>query len=168
MTQRAAQSADPRAPRTTAACGRRKQKVNNVAPPHFYYMRPRPYNFPHFLQPTATLNNFIRAFHTPYNRTQRRTRTRSSTIGRKHKPHRQQQGKGWRDAEKGRNKDRGRAGRNRKMGQDESRMVDEKTPAVTLESRSIEAVAKYITSGRAKSIVVMVCAATQLQSQSRT
>ncbi|KAF2640123.1 putative SIR2 family histone deacetylase [Massarina eburnea CBS 473.64] len=41
------------------------------------------------------------------------------------------------------------------MGQDESRMVDEKTPSVTLGNRSLEAVAQYIKDGRAGRIVVM-------------
>ena len=42
------------------------------------------------------------------------------------------------------------------MGQEESRIVDENTPAETLESRSIEAVAKYIKDGGAQRVVVMV------------
>ena len=92
------------------------------------------------------------------------------TIGRKHKAHRQQaeQPKPWRRAEKGRKGDksskqhgkdksqgRGQARRSR-MGQDESRMVDEDTPSVTLRNRSLDAVAEYIKEGRAGRIVVMV------------
>ncbi|PVH94190.1 NAD-dependent deacetylase sirtuin-2 [Periconia macrospinosa] len=84
-------------------------------------------------------------------------------IGRKHKAHRQQveESKPWRKSEKGRkgdksSKEKGRGrGKNRKMGQEESRMVDENTPPETLESRSLEAIAKYIKDGRAKRIVVM-------------
>ncbi|KAJ4347196.1 Sir2 histone deacetylase Hst2 [Didymosphaeria variabile] len=41
------------------------------------------------------------------------------------------------------------------MGQDESRMVDEKTPPQTLKSRTLDAVAEYIRDGRARRIVVM-------------
>ncbi|KAJ4303640.1 Sir2 histone deacetylase Hst2 [Kalmusia sp. IMI 367209] len=41
------------------------------------------------------------------------------------------------------------------MGQDESRIVDENTPPQTLESRTLEAVAKYIRDGQARRIVVM-------------
>ncbi|CAI6335435.1 unnamed protein product [Periconia digitata] len=41
------------------------------------------------------------------------------------------------------------------MGQDESRMVDDDTPPKTLDSRSLESLAKYIKDGRAKRIVVM-------------
>lgn len=44
------------------------------------------------------------------------------------------------------------------MGQEESRMVDDKTPPETLESRSVEAIAKYIKDGKVKRIVVMVSA----------
>ncbi|ORY03131.1 DHS-like NAD/FAD-binding domain-containing protein, partial [Clohesyomyces aquaticus] len=78
-------------------------------------------------------------------------------IGRKHKAHRQQlqQGKPWRESEKGRGKARGK-GRRDKMGQDQSLpQVDENTPTRTLESRSVEAVAKFIKDGRAGKIVVM-------------
>jgi hypothetical protein len=84
-------------------------------------------------------------------------------IGRKHKSHRQQleQSKPWRNSEKGRkgdkNKGKGKGRRNR-MGQEESRMVDDKTPPETLESRSVEAIAKYIKDGKVKRIVVMVSA----------
>jgi NAD-dependent histone deacetylase SIR2 len=42
------------------------------------------------------------------------------------------------------------------MGQEESHIVDENTPTVTLTDRSIEAVAKYIKDGGAGRIVVMV------------
>ncbi|KAF2445343.1 putative SIR2 family histone deacetylase [Karstenula rhodostoma CBS 690.94] len=41
------------------------------------------------------------------------------------------------------------------MGQDESRMVDKKTPPQTLKSRTLEAVAAYIKEGSARRIVVM-------------
>lgn len=41
------------------------------------------------------------------------------------------------------------------MGQEESRMVDDKTPPETLESRSVEAIAKYIKDGKVKRIVVI-------------
>ncbi|KAL5392791.1 hypothetical protein DPSP01_000490 [Paraphaeosphaeria sporulosa] len=89
------------------------------------------------------------------------TRPRS-TIGRKHKSHRgQPQDKSWRNEEKGRNKNknknknRGKVGRHARMGQDESRMVDEKTPPQKLKSRTLEAVADYIKDGRARRIVVM-------------
>ncbi|KAF2244938.1 NAD-dependent deacetylase sirtuin-2 [Trematosphaeria pertusa] len=80
----------------------------------------------------------------------------SFKIGRKHKPHRQQlnQSKPWRNSEKGRSKGKGRSRRD-KMGQDESHMVDEDTPPETLESRTVEAVAKFIKDGRAQRIVVM-------------
>ena len=82
----------------------------------------------------------------------------TSTIGRKHKAHRQQlqQGKNGRNQEKGRNKNRGKVGKHGRMGQEESRMVDEKTPPQTLKSRTLEAVAEYIRDGRARRIVVMV------------
>ncbi len=70
-------------------------------------------------------------------------------IGRKHKPHRQQANasKPWRGSSK-----RGRG----KMGQDASSPVDESTPPQTLESRTLDGVAKYIKSGGAQRIVVMV------------
>lgn len=42
------------------------------------------------------------------------------------------------------------------MGQDNSTPIDESVPPHTLESRTIEAVAKFIKDGRAKNIVVMV------------
>lgn len=42
------------------------------------------------------------------------------------------------------------------MGQEESHMVDENTPPETLESRTVEAVAKLILNGDAQRIVVMV------------
>ncbi|KAF2676570.1 NAD-dependent deacetylase sirtuin-2 [Lentithecium fluviatile CBS 122367] len=89
-----------------------------------------------------------------------------SKIGRKHKPHRQQltQGKPGRNPNNqdkqrgkwtGKGKGKGKRRYNR-MGQDESRMVDENTPPETLESRTVEAVAKYIKDGvRPQRIVVM-------------
>jgi NAD-dependent histone deacetylase SIR2 len=80
----------------------------------------------------------------------------SFNIGRKHKAHRQQlaQDKPWRESEKGR-KGKGK-GRRRKMGNEESRVVDADTPPRTLKARTIEALAQYIKDGRAKKIVVMV------------
>ena len=42
------------------------------------------------------------------------------------------------------------------MGQDQSLPVDESIRPQTLRARSVEAVAKYILSGRAKKIMVMV------------
>lgn len=43
------------------------------------------------------------------------------------------------------------------MGQDQSApLVDDDTPTQTLKDRSIESVAEYIKSGRARRIVVMV------------
>lgn len=81
------------------------------------------------------------------------------TIGRKHKDRRgEPQDKNWRNADKGRskNKNRGKVGRHSKMGQEESRLIDEKTPPETLKSRTLEAVAEYIKDGRARRIVVMV------------
>jgi NAD-dependent histone deacetylase SIR2 len=41
------------------------------------------------------------------------------------------------------------------MGQEHSSLVDDDTPAETLRERSLEAVAEYINSGRARRIVVM-------------
>ena len=81
-------------------------------------------------------------------------------IGRKHKSHRQQQqqGRPWRDTEKGRGKGKDKhkdKGRDRKMGQEQS-IVDENTPTETLDSRTVEAVGKYIKDGHAQRIVVMV------------
>ena len=92
--------------------------------------------------------------HAPINRIS------SVKIGRKHKSHRQQQqqGRPWRDTEKGRGKgkDKGKGkGRDRKMGQEQS-IVDENTPTETLDSRTVEAVGKYIKDGQAQRIVVMV------------
>jgi NAD-dependent histone deacetylase SIR2 len=52
------------------------------------------------------------------------------------------------------------------MGQEESRIVDENTPPDTLESRTIEAVAKYIKDERAKKIVVMVSRCLHIRSYS--
>lgn len=94
----------------------------------------------------------------------------SPTIGRRHKPHRgQPQDTGGRNEEEGRNKsksksknnnnknkNRGQVGRLARMGQDESRLVDEKTPPQTLKSRTLEAVAEHIKDGKARRIVVMV------------
>lgn len=82
-------------------------------------------------------------------------------IGRKHKSHRQgKEEKPGRDfvlkGKAGNSKGKGK-GRRNKMGQDQSApLVDEFTPPQTLDSRSVEAVAKYIKDGRAKNIVVMV------------
>lgn len=42
------------------------------------------------------------------------------------------------------------------MGQEQSMPIDESIPPQTLKARSVDAVAKYILSGRAKKIVVMV------------
>lgn len=42
------------------------------------------------------------------------------------------------------------------MGQDASKLVDENTPPETLESRTVDSVAKFIKDGRAGKIVVMV------------
>ncbi|KAK7533338.1 NAD-dependent histone deacetylase SIR2 [Phyllosticta citribraziliensis] len=42
------------------------------------------------------------------------------------------------------------------MGQEESTIVDESKPSVTLESRTVEGVGKYLRNGRAKEVVVMV------------
>jgi NAD-dependent histone deacetylase SIR2 len=86
----------------------------------------------------------------------------SFTIGRKHKAHRQQlaQDKPWRESEKGRKgKGKGRS----KMGNEESRVVDEDTPPRTLKARTIEALAQYIKDGRAKKIVVMVSSYNHIQ-----
>lgn len=122
------------------------------------------------------LSTITRGVESPYTRTLLLPRHRYSftffsrykslhifKIGRKHKSHRQQleQSKPWRNSEKGRkgdkNKGKGKGRRNR-MGQEESRMVDDKTPPETLESRSVEAIAKYIKDGKVKRIVVMVSA----------
>lgn len=80
-------------------------------------------------------------------------------IGRKHKAHRQQlaQEKPWRKSEKGRRDDKGKGkGRRSKMGNEESSIVGEDTPPLTLTSRTLEALARYIRDGHAKQIVVMV------------
>lgn len=87
-----------------------------------------------------------------------------SKIGRKHKVHRQQlqQGKPWRDSEKGRGPDKTKGkgkgkGKGRNMGQDQSVPdVDEFTPPQSLSSRNLDGVAQYIKEGRARRIVVMV------------
>ena len=42
------------------------------------------------------------------------------------------------------------------MGQDASTPVNENTPPETLESRTVDSVAKFIKDGRAKKVVVMV------------
>jgi len=42
------------------------------------------------------------------------------------------------------------------MGQDASAPIDESIPPDTLESRTLEGLAKYIKEGKAKNIVVMV------------
>ncbi|KAF2731456.1 NAD-dependent deacetylase sirtuin-2, partial [Polyplosphaeria fusca] len=82
----------------------------------------------------------------------------SVNIGRKHKQHRQQlhQSKPWRDGEKGRREGKGK-GRSRfhKMGQEESSMIDDSQPTQTLDSRTLESVAKFIRDGHARKIVVM-------------
>ncbi|TIA28866.1 NAD-dependent deacetylase sirtuin-2 [Aureobasidium pullulans] len=68
-------------------------------------------------------------------------------IGRKNKPHRQAGAA---------NKDRGKVGKGRsRMGQDGSSPVDEGAPSKTLESRTLDGLAKYIRDGHAKRIVVM-------------
>ncbi|OJD36917.1 nad-dependent histone deacetylase sir2 [Diplodia corticola] len=84
-----------------------------------------------------------------------------ATIGRKHKPHRQHapQGKHGKDRPQNKNPNRGkagRAGRGWRMGQDESSVVDESVPPSTLDSRSLDGLAKYIRHGRAKRVVFMV------------
>lgn len=68
-----------------------------------------------------------------------------------------QKGKG-REKEHKKNKGRGQAGKNRfsRMGQEQSSPIDDSTPSVTLENRSLDALAKYIKDGRAKRIVTMV------------
>lgn len=78
---------------------------------------------------------------------------RSTVIGRKHKPHR----RNGADTFKPR-RDKGRTGIGRffNMGQDGSSPVDGSLPPQTLESRTLEGLAKYIKDGRAKRIVVMV------------
>ena len=48
------------------------------------------------------------------------------------------------------------------MGQEASTPIDESVPPESLESRTLEAVAKYIKDGRAKQIVVMVCSSPSL------
>lgn len=80
-----------------------------------------------------------------------------ATIGRKHKPHRQQapQGKPGKDKNPNRGKP-GRAGRGWRMGQDESSVFDESVPPSTLDTRSLDGLAKYIRDGRAKRVVFMV------------
>jgi hypothetical protein len=108
----------------------------------------------HILSNCFSVNHFPRNY--------RFGRAQASKIGRKHKPHREQlvQAKPGRNPNKqntGREKGKGKGkSRYRKMGQEESRIVDENTPPETLESRTIEAVAKHIKDGRAKRIVVMV------------
>lgn len=84
-------------------------------------------------------------------------------IGRKHKSHRQQPGqdKPWRASEKGRSEGKGKGksrgkGWHSNMGNEESHMVREDTPPLTLTARSLEALAEYIKDGRAQHIVVMV------------
>jgi hypothetical protein len=83
-------------------------------------------------------------------------------IGRKHKAHRQEDAAAQRKPRRKakskteKRKFKGFFTSNDNMGQDESRLVDEDTPSVTLENRSLEAVAQLIKDGRAKRIVVMV------------
>lgn len=109
---------------------------------------------PHFLSYRLPSNRLARGFNL--------RRARPVTIGRKHKPHREQlaQAKPARNPnnqDKGRGKGRGKGkSRYSRMGQEESHVVDEDTPTKTLESRSIEAVAKYIKDGGAGRVVVMV------------
>lgn len=43
------------------------------------------------------------------------------------------------------------------MGNEESTMVDEATAPITLESRTLDGLAKYMKSGKVKKAVVMVC-----------
>ncbi len=43
-----------------------------------------------------------------------------------------------------------------RMGQEASSPISENTPPLTLRSRTVESVAEYVTSGRAKRIVVLV------------
>ncbi|KAF2108639.1 NAD-dependent deacetylase sirtuin-2, partial [Lophiotrema nucula] len=69
-------------------------------------------------------------------------------IGRKHKAHRQQ-------LQQGRSNRKGKGGRWHKMGNENSTLVDDDTPTETLDSRTIEAVAKHIIGGHAQNIVVM-------------
>lgn len=92
------------------------------------------------------------------------TQTRHSatfTIGRRRQEYRQQaqEDKPRRKdkAEKGRpkNRNRGQVGR-RKMGNEESTMVDPSTRPTTLSARNTEALAKYIQEGKARKIVVLV------------
>ncbi|OCL14538.1 NAD-dependent deacetylase sirtuin-2, partial [Glonium stellatum] len=71
----------------------------------------------------------------------------SANIGRRHKPHRQQlkPSKPWRSK-----------GERGKMGQESSLpMIDESTPTQTLESRTLESVAKLLKEGRFRRVVVM-------------
>lgn len=73
---------------------------------------------------------------------------KSVNIGRRHKPHRQQlkPSKPWRSK-----------GKRGKMGQESSSpVVDESTPTQTLESRTLESVAKMLKEGKFRRIVVMV------------
>ncbi|KAK0640198.1 NAD-dependent protein deacetylase hst2-1 [Lasiodiplodia hormozganensis] len=79
---------------------------------------------------------------------------RAKPIRRKHKPHRQQAPKGKQAKDK--NPNRGKPGRGWKMGQDESSIVDESIAPSTLDSRSLDGIAKYIREGRAKRVVFMV------------
>ena len=73
----------------------------------------------------------------------------AAAIGRKHKAHRNQKGG------KANNDWRGSVGRLFKMGQDGSTPIDESVPPQTLAGRTVEALAEYIKSGKAKKIVVM-------------
>ncbi|KKY13365.1 putative cytochrome p450 [Diplodia seriata] len=65
------------------------------------------------------------------------------------------QGKPGKDKNPNRGKP-GRAGRGWRMGQDESSVVDESVPPSTLDSRSLDGIAKYIRDGGAKRVVFMV------------
>jgi hypothetical protein len=82
----------------------------------------------------------------------------SLKIGRKHKAHRQQlsESKPWRESEKGRGKGKKSKGGRSKMGNEESHVLDANTPPLTLKERTLEALAEYMTDGKARQIVVMV------------
>lgn len=77
-----------------------------------------------------------------------------AAIGRKHKPHRQSGAPG-KAGKAGKNRNRGIAGRIFGMGQDSSTPIDESVPPERLSSRTLDGVAEYIKSGRAKKVVIM-------------
>jgi len=83
-----------------------------------------------------------------------------STIGRKRQEYRAQVEKPRRkdkaDKNRPKNRNRGQAGRVRKMGNEESTMVDPSTRPFTLKQRTTDALAQYIKDGKAKKIVVLV------------